>query len=1243
MSTHLRSRACVSAFACLLAALALLGLLASPHAARAQGAPALTTLDETERVGPGITLRTLETIAARGWTSAHVLEVDLAREGVGSDLLWPGRVAAAEPLSAIADREGAVAGVNGDFFDINNTKAPLGVEIQGGDFIKAPNPDWTRTAGVGTDGLGRLASLSLDGRVTLPDGEQALAALNQANLSAGGIGMYTTLWGTATRAGAVQGAAKVREVLVRGGYVERVSETAGSGPIPRDGSVLLGREAGADALAGLEPGDRVSVAYRPVTDAAAPFRWAVSGNRWLVQDGEPVAGLDDAVTAPRTAIGFDDGGETMLLAVADGRQPSVAGPTDRQMAELMDGLGVEEALNLDGGGSSTLLARAPGMEAATVRNVPSDGVERPVPNGVGLFLPGGSGTLNGIALEAPGGLEVFPGLSRRLVARGHDETDGPAPLGDARWSVSAGSVDADGLVRAPDGGDRLAVRVRSGGVEATEELEVLGRLDRLEAAPGRVSLATEAAAPQDLRLTGRDRDGHDAPIEPGDVRLDYDRSVVSVEPAGTALRVTPKARGGTVLTLTVQGETLILPVTVGLDTVPVSDFEDPARWAFSHARAPNGSLSGAEGRSGQGVKIAYDFTASTATRTSGPTPKEPLVLPGQPQAVGWWIKSDGKGAWTSATLVDSAGKSTNLYGPYLTGEPGWRYIEVPLPTAGVAYPVRLASLRVIETVAARQYAGEVTFDDLVVKNPPDLAAPEAPLERDRQIDADGELAEDRWTFATLSDIQFTADPATKPLQDLARERLRAIVAARPDFLIVNGDFLDEGKEADIAVARQILSEELDGRLPYHYVPGNHETYGVAEPDKLGPFKRAFGTNRRTFDHKGVRFFLLDSSLGSLRTSDYAQLVELREGLLDAAEDPSITGVVLAAHHPVEDPDSAGNSQLTDRKEAALIRTWLGDFVERSGGKGAAMLGSHAQIVDVRRRDGATYMVLPAGGKAPYGTPDRGGFNGWARFGVRPGGGTELLRADVRPAVASIDLRAPAALRVGDEATVTATAVQPRTNLTIPLRYPASVKWGGENVEVAPDPDAGDRRQARAAGAVAVLDPVTGELDAVRPGRATVTVTAGGVTDAQALRVTRRAVTTPPGGGTPPPGGNPPPAGGVPDRTSPVIRGLRLRLGRRPYVRMRVSERATVQVTLTRKATGRRAGGRCRLKTRANRDGRACRREVTVLRRTRRVGPGLAEIRVPARRLRDGRHRLTARATDPAGNRSRTVTTTVRVR
>src|SRR5689334_1608187 len=87
--------------------------LLAPTAAHAAN---LTVTDETEKVGPGVELRHLKQLTAKGWIDVQALTVDMQREGVTTDLMTAGPVAAVGTISSMANKAGAVAGVNGGFF-----------------------------------------------------------------------------------------------------------------------------------------------------------------------------------------------------------------------------------------------------------------------------------------------------------------------------------------------------------------------------------------------------------------------------------------------------------------------------------------------------------------------------------------------------------------------------------------------------------------------------------------------------------------------------------------------------------------------------------------------------------------------------------------------------------------------------------------------------------------------------------------------------------------------------------------------------------------------------------------------------------------------------------------------------------------------------------------------------------------------------------------------------------------------
>jgi Phosphodiester glycosidase len=116
---------------------------------------------------------------------------------------------------------------------------------------------------------------------------------------------------------------------------------------------------------------------------------AISGNNMIIVDGQPIEGLDDTRAAPRTAVGLDASGKRLILFVADGRQPLYSqGATLFEMAQLMIYYGAQNAMNMDGGGSSTLVMRN-SLGIVQVVNSPIQtgipGRERPVGNHLGIF------------------------------------------------------------------------------------------------------------------------------------------------------------------------------------------------------------------------------------------------------------------------------------------------------------------------------------------------------------------------------------------------------------------------------------------------------------------------------------------------------------------------------------------------------------------------------------------------------------------------------------------------------------------------------------------------------------------------------------------------------------------------------------------------------------------------------------------------------------------------------------------
>jgi hypothetical protein len=177
------------------------------------------------------------------------------------------------------------------------------------------------------------------------------------------------------------------DLFAPSGYVPRGLSIGGAKPWPDaasddpvEGWFAFGRPGDINAVQLSAP----SMVEMPAQTLAV--EGAVGGRALLVQQGMAMTTYDAADPTepfrqgPRSAIGLDSGAHSLFLVAVDGDQAASLGMTAEQLAWFLTGLGVADALELDGGGSSALYIRKEGG----IVNAPSDGVPRPVANHVGV-------------------------------------------------------------------------------------------------------------------------------------------------------------------------------------------------------------------------------------------------------------------------------------------------------------------------------------------------------------------------------------------------------------------------------------------------------------------------------------------------------------------------------------------------------------------------------------------------------------------------------------------------------------------------------------------------------------------------------------------------------------------------------------------------------------------------------------------------------------------------------------------
>lgn len=651
-----------------------------------------------------------------------------------------------------------VAGVNADFFASAPTAGlPVGLHVQAGEIVTSPNgrPAFALLA----DGRVVIGVPELSGAVWREEAAEALAggqlssleemparaAITQVNRPLNGLGLvlYTPRFGPETPplTGTVVTVRGVPGPLVGGrtytGVVAKVQAAAGTPglrvPIPADGVVLAGRGPEEVLLEDLRVGEWVQ--FR--VDLAPPFDQAVeavAGWPVLIENGSPrpLPGGDSLVTGrhPRTAVGFND--QYLYLVTVDGRQPGWSdGMTLAELTELLLALGATQALNLDGGGSTTLVVRPPGEAELVVANRPSDGYERVVANAlfvVSTAPPGPLATLH-IRPAAPAALA---GSALPLKLLGQDRYNNPVAVAaaDAEWTVrgeaevrldsAAGVHAALLLVREPG---EVVVTARVGGVEAEVVVDVVHAVHRIDLAPDVMHLAAGERSAFSVRAY--DEAGRPVWVEPRQLTWtaaadgaagDESPPVVLVDEGGGVAGL----RGGTATVSArlgaVAGNAL---VTVDREPVVLSDFEAPGLWyanavraqaAFDLVEAPEPVYEGQ--RAG---RLVYDLSVSGGgTAAAYVQAATPIPIPDRPRAIGVWVYGDASGHWLRAHYIDGNGQRQVLDLTRVGGLDwtGWRFVQAEIP-ADAVLPLAFERVYVVEMHRERQSRGVLYFDNLV--------------------------------------------------------------------------------------------------------------------------------------------------------------------------------------------------------------------------------------------------------------------------------------------------------------------------------------------------------------------------------------------------------------------------------------------------------------------------------------------------------------------------------------------------
>lgn len=681
------------------------------------------------RLSSGITYERIEKYTSQGWMNVNVIRANLndTYTKVGPVTAENG-LSNRAPLSSMIKSSNAVAAVNGDFFYMGDPTYPYGALIKDGKVMTSPLPN---TYGYPT------VSRSVDGSVDISvwnpiitlyasDGTSMnVVVYNKTSSIDYGPAVLTSDWNTMSVG---NGSGKeIVEVVVVNGFVSEVRVNQPATTIPRDGYIIASTNETTrqQLVQSYVPGTPVSLNIRLDFDPQN-LDFAVGGLNYLVKDGQINDISDEVLGAhPRTAIGFNKDNSQMLLVTVDGRNKNYSSVKQTELAQIMIELGAYNVVNMDGGGSTTMGVDFLRNSNVTVVNIPSDGKERKIASGVGVFNTAPESNVVNSLEVIPSGNNVFNGTEMTLDAKGFNAYYAEVSLDKNNVSYSVEPSDAgyfEGNVFKPTAPGNAVITANYYGISNSAEINVLDKPAALDLGIGGKGLILDYGETYTFgEITGTDAYGNTAPIPAKYIEYKFRNRIGEInDGVFTAGDVSNTGA----ITASFGDVVKNTQVKVGYKMKTLNRFEDADNLKLTlYPEESSGSIELStdvvkEGDSS--LKLNYDFTKMTDQSIAFVEfgeDGEGIRLEDEPKGIGMWVYGDGKSHWLRTRITDANGAQTKLTFADEVDWTGWKWVTAKIPE-GIQYPITLKNIYLAEINETMQDTGSIYFDNLRIMYEP---------------------------------------------------------------------------------------------------------------------------------------------------------------------------------------------------------------------------------------------------------------------------------------------------------------------------------------------------------------------------------------------------------------------------------------------------------------------------------------------------------------------------------------------
>ena len=683
-------------------------------------------LTKQTRLSTGVTHESIERYTSIGWMNINVVRADLTDrytnvEPINSE----NGVSNRAPLSAMIKSSGAIAGVNGDFFYMGDPTYTYGALIKDGNLITSPLPH-----SYGYPTVSKLLNGSVNisvwnPKITLYAADSTafdITVFNKTSSLEWGATVLTSDWNKNSPG---YQSKDIVEVVVENNMVTEVRKNQPSVVIPSDGYIIA--SSNATVMEQLQqsfiPGQLVSLNIE-LDFSPDQVDWAYGALNYLVKDGQLGDMSDEVLGAhPRTAIGFNRDNTEMIMVTVDGRNKEYTGVKQTELAEIMIGLGAYNAVNMDGGGSTTMGIDFLKNSNVTVANIPSDGRERRIASGVGVFNTSPESDIVNKIEIIPEHEAIFNNTETGLSLKFYNEYFTPLEvnLSDIRYTVSPeGAGKVVNNVFYPERSGKSVITASTDGAVGEVSINVLDKPAALKF-NDEILVMGFGEKHEIGSVLGVDKDGNSAYIPSKYLSYSYRNRVGTVE---NGIFTSGDVSNIGAITASFDGAVKHIIVKVGYRYKTLNRFEDLKDLNLDlYPEGSKGNISITndvvkEGSSS--IKLDYDFTDMTDQSIAFiefGKDQEGIRLEDKPKAIGMWVYGDSKKHWLRTRITDAYGNQIKLTFADEVDWTGWKWVEAQIPD-GTAYPVTLKNIYLAEINETRKDTGTVYIDNLRIMYEP---------------------------------------------------------------------------------------------------------------------------------------------------------------------------------------------------------------------------------------------------------------------------------------------------------------------------------------------------------------------------------------------------------------------------------------------------------------------------------------------------------------------------------------------